>query len=86
MTAEEHQLIVFMFGIQEQKIKILIDLLKSKGIMDEDDFKAFEFAARSDAPANVVLAREVATRWASLLQKTGVPLPQIPKTPSPENR
>jgi hypothetical protein len=84
MTAEEHALIVWMFGHQAQKIDVLLKMLKSKGIIEDDDFKAYQFAVRSDAPANAALALETSTLWANLCQKAGVPFPSLPQSPPPK--
>jgi hypothetical protein len=78
MTAEEHKAIVSMFAFQQQKINLLVSVMKSKGILEADDLSAFEFAARADIDANGVLAREVASWWATLCQVSGVVLPAIP--------
>jgi hypothetical protein len=85
MTAEEHKLLVLMFGMQAQRINILLEILRAKGIAEEDDFKAFEFASRSDVPANAELAQEVSELWIDLCQKAGVPLPPLPQTPPTKN-
>ena len=86
MTAHEHRLICWMFAFQQQKIDLLINILKSREIIEEDDLSAFEFAARADIDANGALAQEVATLWANLCQKSGVPIPEIPKNQSSENQ
>ncbi len=78
MTANEHRLVCWMFGFQQQKINLLVSILKSKGILEGDDLTAFDFAARADATANGALAQEVATLWATLCQRAGVDLPPLP--------
>lgn len=73
-----------MFAFQQQKINVLIEVLKSKGILEGDDLRAFEFATHADVPANAALALEVSTFWANLCQKAGVDLPLLPQNPLPE--
>ena len=82
MTPEEHKLIVWMFAKQAQQFKVLVDLLKSKGIAEGDDLQAFDFAARKDFETSAALVQEVASRYASFCQTLGVPF-QIPPQNDP---
>jgi hypothetical protein len=42
MTQDEHRLMVFMFTRQAIMIRSLIEILKRDGIMQTDDYAAFE--------------------------------------------
>jgi len=42
MPPKEHLLILSLFTKQNQFIKVLLDILKSRGILDSDDARAFE--------------------------------------------
>lgn len=44
MTQEEHLLVIYMLARQQQMIKTLASMLKSRGVVSEDDIPAFEFA------------------------------------------
>ncbi len=83
-TREEHKLITLMFTKQEQHIKVLIEILKSKGIIEGDDAQAYEFALRTDVPANAALALEVAQRYTGYMTYLKIPLP-ISQEPDPSN-
>jgi hypothetical protein len=42
MTPKEHSLLIFMFALQLKHFNALIEILKSRGVLDEDDLKAFD--------------------------------------------
>ena len=42
MTEDEHRLIVSMFVQQSIRFKALLEILKSRGLLEGDDFAAFE--------------------------------------------
>jgi hypothetical protein len=86
MTPEEHKLIVMMLCVQEQQIKILLDLLKNKEIISEDDLQAFAFAARIDTPSNAAIQHLVADRYRELATRLGIQLPTPPARPPSERK
>ncbi len=48
MTPKEHELMMLMFARMQESVGILIDVLKSRGIMTGDDEKAFSDAIHHD--------------------------------------
>lgn len=42
MTPQEHQLMVFMLIQQNLRFRALLEILKSRSVLDESDFDAFE--------------------------------------------
>ncbi len=46
MTPDEHRLMVFMFSRQTLLINALVEMLKSRDILQDDDVHAFESLAR----------------------------------------
>jgi hypothetical protein len=55
MTPKEHLLLLTLIAKQAQHINLLLNVLKSRGIVTGDDARAFEFAASVDARANAAL-------------------------------
>ena len=84
MTAEEHQLFVLMFGIQERKIQTLLKILEDKGIVDGHEFDAIQFAAELDSSGSLALAEKVGKFWVEMCQKCGV-LSVLPSKEQPTN-
>jgi hypothetical protein len=52
MTPEEHSLIVTMLHTQGLKIQTLVEVLKSRGILQDDDWPAFQDLAELDHRIN----------------------------------
>ncbi len=80
---------LLMFAKQTQHIRTLVQILRSKGILEGDDAAAFDFATRADAPANAVLVLEVAKLYAGFALNLGMDpvaiLQDLPKShPAPE--
>ena len=42
MTENEHKLLVYMFAQQNIRLKALLEILESRGILEENDFDAFQ--------------------------------------------
>lgn len=42
MTEDEQKLLVFMLAQQQQRLLAVVEALKSKGILDADDLRAYE--------------------------------------------
>jgi transcription initiation factor TFIIIB Brf1 subunit/transcription initiation factor TFIIB len=53
MTENEHRLMVFMFTRQTMLFRSLVELLKSRGVLESDDVAAFE---------SLVVAQETSSR------------------------
>lgn len=79
MTPEEHLLVLSLHVKQAQFNKILLDILKSRGIVTADDVRAFEFAASVDVASNSALLQQVRERYLRLAKGLGVDL----ESPSP---
>jgi hypothetical protein len=56
MTAKEHQLIVYMFAQQTIRFKALLEILKARGILEADDFMAFEHLAHEQMGPELTVA------------------------------
>jgi hypothetical protein len=72
MTREEHLLILTMLTRQQMLIKVILDLLRSREIVSDDDLAAFDFAVRQDAASNLVLLRQVKVVYLRVAEEAGV--------------
>jgi hypothetical protein len=50
MTPQEHELIARMFARQMEYTKTLIEIIRSRGIAQDDDYKAFVSLVREGGP------------------------------------
>lgn len=81
MTEKEHALVIMMFTRHTQHIQMLIDMLKSKEIIQGDDVPAFDFAVRND-PNSVDALHEVSGLYRSFANQLGMEIPEFPPTPA----
>lgn len=72
MTRDEHVLMLSLFTKQTQFIKMLLDMLKSRGIVDQSDLPAFEFSVRLDAASNVALFEQAKEKYLALAKGLGI--------------
>jgi len=72
MTTEEHLLVLTLTVKQNQLIKLLLDILKSRGILTGDDARAFEFSANVDVASNVALFAEAKRKYLILAEGLGI--------------
>ena len=81
MTDKEHALMMMMFTRQDQFIKMLIDVLKSRDIIQADDIPAFDFAVRID-PASVESFLRTDKQYRAFANQLGLELPKLPPSPA----
>ena len=81
MTENEHALVIMMFTRQTQHIQMLIDMLKSKEIIQGDDVPAFDFAVRND-PDSVDALHEVSGLYRAFANQLGMEIPKFPPAPA----
>jgi hypothetical protein len=72
MTRAEHALMIGMFVKHQLFIKMLIEVLKSRGIVSGDDLPAFEFSVTADASANERLFRDMSALYARTAKALGI--------------
>lgn len=82
MTDKEHALVLMMFTRQTMYIQMLLDMLKSNGIIQEDDIPAFDSAVLSD-PDNAAAFLRAITQYRSFAKELDLELPKLP--PSSES-
>lgn len=56
MTENEHKLIVYMLAQQNIRLKALLEMLESRGILEENDFDAFHHLAKEQMGDDMMLA------------------------------
>lgn len=84
MTPKEHALVLAIFAKQNQFIKVIIDMLKSRGLLTGDDAQAFEFSQTIDAKSNAALFAEAKAKYLELAKGLGIEtglenLPPVPE-------
>lgn len=72
MTREEHLLIIGIVAKQYQLIRVLLDLLKNKQIISDDDLQAFQFVAMHDDAAMLALVRQVKSFYVQAAREVGL--------------
>jgi hypothetical protein len=77
MTDKEHALIMMMFTRQTMYIQMLLDMLKSRGVIQEDDIPAFDSAVIND-PDSVDALHRVTGQYQSFAKQLGMELPKFP--------
>lgn len=73
MTPREHLLVLALFVRQAHLAKLLADVLKSREIMSDEDWKAFEFAASVDDLSNSALFDLMKAKYIELASQLGIP-------------
>jgi hypothetical protein len=71
MTPQEHKLMVTMFTKQLQQLKVVIEILKSRGLLEGDDAMAYATVVHSDEQSNALVfqqAREMYLQAAKYLK------------------
>ncbi len=76
-------LLLLLLMKRNQSIKILIDVLKSRGVLTADDAQAFEFSQMQDAPSNAALFDEMKEQYLVLAKSLGIQtgLEHMPELP-----
>lgn len=75
MTHQEHQLVVAMFARQLHVTKAILEILKSNGLLDSGDLKAFMTASVTFAGSADNLIDGVEKMYRELATQLGVQLP-----------
>jgi hypothetical protein len=78
MTLEEHEMLMLLFAKQEQTIFVLLEILKSRGLIENDDIAAFHSVVIGDVAASESLLRRTAEAYLRTAKASQVILP--PKT------
>jgi hypothetical protein len=85
MTDKEHALVIMMFTRQTMYIQMLIDMLKSNGIIQGEDVPAFDFAVCND-PDSVDALHRVNIQYRAFANRLGLELPKFPPSPASQNQ
>jgi hypothetical protein len=72
VTPEEHKLMITMWAKQYQQLKVVVEILKSRGLLEGDDPMAFATIVHSDAAANKALLQESAELYLQTAKDIGV--------------
>ena len=84
MTPREHLLMILWFTKQNQSIRILLDMLRSRDVITADDEKAFEFSQMHNVGSNSALFHEVKDNYLKLAKEMGIQtgLENMPELPN----
>jgi hypothetical protein len=77
MTDKEHALVMMMFTRQAMYIQMLLDMLKTNGIIQEDDIPAFDSVVTSD-PNSVDVFHRVRGQYSAFAKQLELELPELP--------
>jgi hypothetical protein len=72
MTPDEHVLLLQLLFKQRQAIRILLDMLKSRGVLTEDDEKAFASAQAQNVGSNAAIFDEAKSLYMTLADSLGL--------------
>ncbi len=83
MTSEEHKLVFLLFFKQRQTIRILLDMLKSRDILTDDDEEAFSSAQLQNVGSNAAVFDEAKAAYLVMAQSLGIQtgLDRLPELP-----
>ena len=72
MTDKEHLLVVSLLTRQAQFTKVLINILKSKGIMEGDDAAAYQQVTAQDQQSNAAIFYDTAMEYLKVAKGLGI--------------
>lgn len=83
MNPQEHLLIVCLYFKQQQAIRILLNMLKSRGVLTDDDEAAFASAQMQNYESNAAIFDGAKAAYLAIARGAGVAtgLEQMPEPP-----
>ena len=72
MTPDEHRLIILLVVRQMQMSNTFLEILKSRGVLETGDARAFASLVYQDAAANEVLLSDATKQYLRLAKAAGV--------------
>lgn len=72
MTKAEHALMISMFVKHQMFIKMVIEVLKSRGLVSGDDLRAFEFRVNVDDAGKTELFEAMTTLYVQVATRLGI--------------
>jgi hypothetical protein len=72
MTTAEHGLMISMFVKHQMFIKMVIEVLESRGLVSGDDLRAFEFRVNADEPARAELFEYMSKLYVEVAERFGI--------------
>lgn len=83
MTTDEHILMLTLFFKQKVAIRILLNMLKSRDLLTDDDERAFASAQVQDVGLTAALHHEARREYLALAHSAGIQtgLEQLPEPP-----
>jgi hypothetical protein len=81
MTDKEHALMKMMFTRQAMYIQMLLDMLKTNGIIQDDDVPAFDSVVINNPDSADAFVR-VTGQYSAFAKQLGLELPELPPSPA----
>jgi hypothetical protein len=83
MKTEEHLLMLSLYFTQRRAIRFLLDALKSRGILTDDDEQAFLAVLNMDSELNAALYEEARQAYVAMAEPLGIQtgLDRLPEPP-----
>lgn len=78
MTRQEHLFMLTIFAMQNAKYNRLIEILKTRGVLEGDDLQAFRAIVPEEVRERLEWFQEAQTTAAGLGVTTGLELPWFP--------
>ncbi len=72
MTPKEHLLMITVMTKQLQQIKVIVGMLKSRGVLQDDDAQAFESAVALDLESNASLFQDARKEYLKFSKHLGI--------------
>ncbi len=83
MTPEEHMLMLNLFFKERQGVRVLLNMLRSRGVLTPDDEQAFASAQNQDIGSNAAIFYEAKTAYLQMAHSMGIQtgLENLPEPP-----
>jgi hypothetical protein len=72
MTDQEHKLVVFMLAQQQQRFLALVEALKSKGLIEADDVRAYDELLFAEIDPSVRSFAAIAAQYEQYAEALGL--------------
>ena len=83
MNDKEHDLMIAMFAKQAEMMMAILQLLRSRGLNEGDDFAAFQTLVRDQERRTHELLRHTARQYVEFADRSGVTVAEEPDRTHP---
>ncbi len=72
MTREQHLLLITLFAKQNQSLRVIVEMLQSRGVISADDGLAFQAAVALDLERTSAIFEEAKAAYVQLARALGI--------------